>query len=117
MALHTELPIHKTAYDLLGLVVDYVKHMNRDYKQSLGWKLRDECLEILASIYRANCAAHKRPDLDAVVERTQLVVLLLRLARDKGAISSKQLARTMPLTQGIGKQAVGWRRSATSPVS
>lgn len=32
MAIHTELPIHKLAYDLLGLTIDLVKNMPREVK-------------------------------------------------------------------------------------
>ena len=47
MALHTELSIHKVAYDLLDVITDLVRNMPRDFKQSLGAKLRDEAIEIL----------------------------------------------------------------------
>jgi hypothetical protein len=117
MALHTELPIHKTAYDLFDLVVDLVKNLPRDFKQSLGGKMRDEAIEILAAIFRANCARDKTPHLDSVIERTQVIVLMLRMACDKRMISRGQFARTIPLTQSIGKQAVAWRRSSASPAS
>ena len=36
MALHTELSIHKVAYDLLDVITDLVRKMPRDFKQSLG---------------------------------------------------------------------------------
>ena len=43
MALHTDLPIYKVAYDLLDAITDLAKNMPRDFKQSIGGKLR-ECL-------------------------------------------------------------------------
>lgn len=117
MALHTELPIHKAAYDLLDVVVELVKNMPRDFKQSLGGELRDECLAVLLAIYRANVASDKVPHLNALIERLQMVILMLRLARDKQMISTKGFARTVPLTQSIGKQATGWRNKYLPPVS
>lgn len=121
MALHTELPIHKVAYDLLDVVTDLVKNMPRDFKQSLGGKLRDESIEILTAIFRANCAREKAAHLDVVIERQQVIELMLRLSRDKRLISTGQYARAIQLTQSIGKQANGWRRassnSALSPAS
>lgn len=95
MALHTALPIHKVAYDLLDVIMDLVKNMPRDFKQSLGGKLRDESIEILTAIFRANCAREKAPHLEAVVERQQVIELMLRLSRDKRLISTGQYARAI----------------------
>ena len=36
MALHTQLPIFKVAYDLLDVATDLVRNMPRDYSQSIG---------------------------------------------------------------------------------
>lgn len=38
MAIHTQLPIYKVAYDLLDVVTDLVKNMQRDFKRSIGEK-------------------------------------------------------------------------------
>jgi hypothetical protein len=56
MGLHTELPIYKVAYDLFDMSTELARNMPRDFKQSVGGKLRDECLEITVLIFRANCA-------------------------------------------------------------
>ncbi len=68
MALHTELPIYKVAYDLFDMSTELAKNMPRDFKQSVGGKLRDECLEITVLIFRANCARDKAPHLGSLVE-------------------------------------------------
>lgn len=39
MAIHTQLPIYKVAYDLLDVVTDLVKNMQRDFKRSIGEKI------------------------------------------------------------------------------
>ena len=117
MALHTSLPIHKASYDLLDIIVELVKNMPRDFKQALGGKLRDECIEIHTAIYRANCARDKERHLSTAIERLQVTELLLRLCRDKRLISTGQYAKAIVLTNSIGKQANGWRRSAASPAS
>lgn len=117
MALHTELPIYKVAYDLLGVTTDLVRNMPRDFKQSIGVKLRDECVEIVVLIFKANCALEKTTHLDLLIEHLQVSELLLRLSRDKRLISTKGYACAIELTKAIGKQAGGWRRSSKSPVS
>ena len=117
MALHTELPIYRAAYDLLDVITDLAKNMPRDFKASIGGKLRDECVEIVVLIFRANCAYEKTPHLDDLIERLQVSELLLRLSHDKRLISTGQYAKAVELTTNIGKQAGGWRRASNSPAS
>jgi hypothetical protein len=114
MGIHTSLPIYKVAYDLLNVVTELVKNMPRDFKRSIGGKIADECVEIVVLIFRANCARDKSPHLGELIERLQVAELLLRLSKDKRLISTAQYAKAIELTNGIGKQASGWRKSATS---
>lgn len=114
MANHTTLPIYKVAYDLLDVITDLTKNMPRDFKQSIGGKLRDECVEIVTLIFKANVSHDKSAHLTSLIERLQVSELLLRLSRDKRLISTGQYAKAIELTSSIGKQANGWRRSASS---
>lgn len=116
MAIHTELPIYKVAYDLLGVVIELVKNMPREVKQSIGSKVRDECIVIATLVFRANVAADKAPHLLELIERLAVAELLLRLARDFRYISTGQYAKAIALTGSIGKQANGWRKSAARPL-
>ena len=52
MAIHTNLPIYKVAYDLLDVVTELVKNMPREFKRSIGGKVSDECVEIVTLIFR-----------------------------------------------------------------
>lgn len=119
MALHSELPIYKVAYDLSDLAIDLVRNMPRDVKGVIGSELRDQCLMLVVLIYRANVSRDKVPYLTDLIERLQVAELLLRLALDKRFISTKQYAQATALTGSIGKQASGWRKSssASSPVA
>lgn len=114
MAIHTELPIYKSTYALFDVITDLAKHMPRDFKQSIGSKLRDECIEIVSLIFRANVSRDKSEHSLSLVERIQVCELMLRLSRDKRLISTAQYAKAVELTSGIAKQANGWRRSAAS---
>ncbi|MFA6015865.1 MAG: four helix bundle protein [Gallionellaceae bacterium] len=115
MAIHTTLPIYQAACDLFSAITDLVANMPRDYKRTIGSKIGDECLEIVVLVFRANCAQDKSPHLLLLVERLQVCELLLRFSRDKRLISTGQYAKAIKITDSIGKQANGWRRSATSP--
>lgn len=115
--LHHQLPIHKAAYDLYDAVMGAAKNMPRDFKALLGGKLRDECMEIMTLIFRANVARDKAPHLTDLIERLQVVEITLRYCRDKQLVPTKVYAKAIELTGSIGKQAGGWRRSALSPAS
>lgn len=116
MAHHTQLPIYRAAYSLLDVITDLARNMPRDFKASIGIKLRDEAVEITTLVFRANVAREKAPHIEGLIERLQVAELLLRLSRDKRLISIKQYASAAELTTSIGKQANGWRRSALRPL-
>jgi hypothetical protein len=114
MALHNELPIYKVAYDLLRVVIEASRNMPREVKQQVGGELRDECIKITILIFRANVAVQKAPHLLELIERLQVVELLIRLSRDLRFIDTKRYAAVIALTGSIGKQANGWRRQSSS---
>lgn len=117
MALHKDLPIYKTAYNLFDIATEITKHFPRDFKRLMGDKVREECVEILVLIFRANAAQNKIPHIELLLEHLQVIELLLRLSRDKRFISNKQYASVIDLTDAIGKQASGWKKQqATAPV-
>ena len=103
------LPIYQLARDLTSLAADLTKNMPRDFKQSVGGKIRDECIDVATLVFRANVAADKAPHLLALLERLQVAELLLRLARDHRFISTGQYAAAIKMTGEIGRQASAWR--------
>ena len=116
MTTHAQLPIYKAAYDLLDVVTDLTKNMQRDFKRSIGEKINAECIEITVLVFRANIAQEKEPYLLKLLERLQVIELMLRLAMDKRLISKGVYAKAVELTTSIGKQANGWRKFASRPL-
>ena len=112
MALHTQLPIYKAAYRLLDVVTDIVTNMERAFKRSIGEKISIECLEITVLVFRANVAADKTPHLSELLERLQVIELMLRLGMDKKKIPHAAYAAAVDLTTSIGKQCNGWKNAA-----
>lgn len=110
MGLHTDLNVHKTAYDLLSLVFDdLIKNMPRSVSRAVGDRLRDECIEITVLIQTANMERNKVPPLVELIKRVAVVELLLRISRDKRYIGNGKYAAAAMLTTSIGKQANAWR--------
>ena len=87
MALHTDLEIHKVAEELLGLSLDMVRNIPRDLKQVVGAKIRDECLQVLVLIGRANMTRDKLPHINLLLESIWMLNYLLRALTNRGLIS------------------------------
>jgi hypothetical protein len=117
MAIHTELPVYKLCYDLLTLTSTLTSNMPRDFKSTFGAQLRTECVQMLVLIGRANAARHKVPHITELLERLHVAELMFRLSHDKQFISHKQYAAAVQVTDRIGRQAGGWRRSAVASVA
>jgi hypothetical protein len=100
----------------LDSVTDMVKNMPRDFKRSIGEKISTECIEIMVLVFRANVAVDKSPHLTELLERLQVIELLLRLGMDKRLISGKAYAGSVEQTTSIGKQASGWKNAAHRPL-
>lgn len=115
MAQYQHLPIYKATYDLLLKVTEATRHFPRDFKHSLAAMLREEVLAVVVLIYRANSARDKRTELlDQVVERMQVVELMLRLSKDMRFLSIKQFSSIVELTDSVLRQASGWRKTTAS---
>lgn len=112
MGLHYNLPIYKATYNLLREVVKASRNMPKDVKQAVGNVLRDECIGVSLMIYRANVSQNKESHIVALIERLQVIELFLRIALDERFISRGQYAQMVELTQSIGRQASGWKKSS-----
>ncbi|MBE8594035.1 four helix bundle protein [Pseudomonas sp. MAFF 301449] len=117
MALHTDLEIHKVAEELLGLSLDLVRNIPRDLKQVVGAKIRDECLQVLVLIGRANMTREKLPHINLLLESIWMLNYLLRALTNRGLISKGQHAKAMMMTASVGRQANAWKKSATAPAA
>jgi hypothetical protein len=117
MAIHTDLPIYKSAYELLLAVSALVKNFPRSVKGSMGEPIQNVCMRIALLVAKANAARNKIPHLDELLERVMEVELMIRLAKDMKFISINQYANTVLLTNTIGKQANGWRKASSSPAA
>lgn len=117
MALHTDLEIHRSAEELLGVVLKLVRHIPRDMKQLVGGKLRDEALQVMVLIGRANMDRNRRQHLDLLLESVWMINHLLRAMVNERFISIPQHAQAMKLTASIGRQANAWKKTATAPAT
>jgi hypothetical protein len=67
MAFYTELEIYKTSYHMLILISKKIKHFPKDYKYSLDDKLRQEIIDLVFCIFKANSAKNKNPYIEQLI--------------------------------------------------
>ena len=109
MAQYQHLPIYKTTYELLEMVTRKTKDFPRDFKYSLGDKIRNECIELVVFIYKANSLRqHREEHLKQILERVQVIELMLRLAKDLRLFSVTVFSEIVFLTDSLARQAQGW---------
>jgi hypothetical protein len=111
MAQYQHLPIYKLTYDILLRIMQITKNFPREYKYTLGQKLRDEIIDLVILIYRANSAKDKTEFLSMIVDRVQLIQLLIRLCHDIRILPRKHYADMAEKTDSLARQAQGWLRA------
>lgn len=112
MAQYKHLPIYKATYDLLLRLMMAIKDFPRDYKYTLGQKMRDEVLSLILFIYRANGSTDRTAHITEIVERIQLVEVMLRMAHDLRVLPRGQYAGLVEMTDSLARQAQGWLKSS-----
>ena len=109
MAQYKHLPIYKVTYELLEKVTRKTKDFPKDFKYSLGEKIRNECIELVIFIYKANSLKNKREEnLQQILERVQVIELMLRLAKDLRLFNVAAFSEIVLLTDNLARQTQGW---------
>lgn len=114
MATYDNLPVFKASYTLLLVLFTGVRHMQRDYRYTLGERMKDEMLELVVNIFRANSRPEKKPYLSKAREHIEVVRLMLRLSHDLKQFPLKDFALASEKVESISKQLAAWERSCPS---
>jgi len=112
MAQYQHLPIYKQTYDILLRTMTATKDFPREYKYTLGQKIKDELIELVVVIYRANSAADKERHIQSILERVQAIQLMMRLSHDMRILSRRNYAALSEMTDSLARQAQGWLKSS-----
>ncbi len=111
MATYDNLPVYKVCYDLILLIFTSGRHMQRDYRFTLGETMKKELIQLMANIYRANCRYQKKELLSRARENLELVRLLLRLSMELKQVPLKTFATANVKIESISKQLTAWEKS------
>lgn len=111
MAHYIELPVYKAAYDLLLLIFDFTHNLSREYKYTIGEKLKNSTTDLLTNIYRANRVKEKAFHLESAREILELVRLYIRILFDTKQIGTKKYIFINESIEKVSKQLAGWHNS------
>lgn len=113
MAIHTDLPIHKTGTELVKLSYEVHKELPRGFKQ-LGTELTGHCMAMVSLMAMANATTgqERATHIRALLARHNAATVLLRVGYLMGHIKQPMWARATPIVNSVGAQAGGWLKSA-----
>ncbi len=111
MATFDQLPVYKASYDLFVNIFEFSRNFNREYKYTLGEKLKNETLELITNIYRANSRKQKFEIIETARENAEVIRLLLRLLKDLKQITIEKFVKINELIENVSRQLAGWQRA------
>ncbi len=113
MSTYDNLPVYKVSYDLLLELFCFTKNFSREYKFTIGESIKNETINMITNIYRANSAQSSRKDMIQLArENTETIRLFLRLLKDLKQINLEKFIRLNEKIESVSKQLAAWHRSS-----
>lgn len=112
MALFSELPVYKLGYDLLIGIYKRTSNFTREYKYTMGERLKNEATDLLVNIYKANKSKKETrlQYIDGARQNVEVVRLLLRICKDLKVIGIKGFVALNMQVEGLSKQLTSWQK-------
>lgn len=112
MALFSELPVYKLGYDLLLDIYTRTSNFTREYKYTMGERLKNETTDLLVSIYKANKSKKETrlQYIDGARQNVEVVRLLLRICKDLKVIGIKGFVALNMQLEELSKQLTSWQK-------
>jgi hypothetical protein len=108
MALYYHLAVYKSSYQLLQIILSESDNFSRQYKYTLGQQMKDEAINIIKNIYRANKALDKVPAIEEARENLEMIRLHLRLVQDFDQLDLKKFIKINQNIEDVSKQLTNW---------
>jgi len=115
MTTYNNLPVYKTSYDLLLEVFEIIKKFPREYKYTLWDKIKNEIIDLITSIYRANNSFDNRIfNIKSAREKVEILRLYMRLTKDLKLININKYVNLSENIESLSKQLLAWENSFKS---
>ncbi|MCK9439691.1 MAG: four helix bundle protein [Patescibacteria group bacterium] len=113
MALSLELKVYKDSYDLLLHLYQISVNFNKDFKYTLGEKIKNEALEILINIYQANSDfSERKNNLKLAQDRIEKIIIYIRILKDLKQINLKKFVFLNEKIENINRQLISWKKKS-----
>lgn len=110
---YDNLPIFKSALDLVVYLETIVKGFDKYHKYTLGEELRSSSRALLFLIQRANMSEERYGELLALRNKCEEVKMLIRIVQELKAFKGfKQFERSARLSHDVCRQAQAWLSSS-----
>lgn len=112
MALFSDLPVYKLGYDLLIQIYERSAIFSREYKYTLGEKLKNEATDMLLNIYKSNKSKKENRGtfIELARQNVETMCLLLRICRDLKVIGLKGFVVLNVQVEDLSKQLAAWQK-------
>jgi len=112
MALFSELPVYKLGYDLLIQIYERTAVFSRDFKYTIGERLKNETTDMLINIYKANKSKqeNRMQYIEGARQNVEVVRLLLRICKDLKVIGMKGFVSLDVKVEELSKQLASWKK-------
>ncbi len=114
MATYDNLPIFKASYELLVEIFKFTQNFSREFKFTLGERLKNETIDMITHIYRANTEREKFDTLQKARENIEIIRVYMRLLKDLNQVGLKKFVDINERIENVSKQLTGWQRSVKS---
>jgi len=110
MSDYYHLKVYKTSYRLLVEIYQSFTSLNREYKYTIGEKVKEKAFGVLVGIYKANRTHPKAAVLEDILDDVEYIRLSLRLLRDLRVLSQKRYVKLLVLCEDMREQFERWCR-------
>jgi hypothetical protein len=112
MAIYTDLSVYKSSYDLLITLYKQTKNLPREYKFTVGERLKNEITAMMIAVYKANKTRNEKKyeQIELAREHIEVIRLLVRILKDLHVWSLKQFSILSFRIEEISKQLSQWSK-------
>jgi len=114
MAVYSNLPVFKASYDLMIEVFNMCGSLPKDYKYTVGERLKNTLMDLMMAIYEANISSDKAEILGKCKRYIVETKLYLRMLHDLSHLSVKRFAALSDNIEVISKQVTAWHKATTN---
>lgn len=110
MALYFNLPVYKETYEMLLMIFQYSSKLPKDYKYTLGERLKSEATEVLVAIFEASQLKDKNKiiTIQKALNSLEKCRLFIRILKDLNIWGISKQASLNQKIESISKQLTQW---------